>query len=91
MKDGDNLRVYGDTEVGWCANTPINETLDADGRIALEKRGFGIHDPYAPESRVHDDPTVCDLKVKLKQHNGIHELDICDPDEIERASDDLLA
>ena len=86
MKDSDNLRVCGDTEVGWCANTPINETLDGEGNIVNDKRGFGVRDPYAPTARDYDDPTVRELRENLRQHNSIHQLDICDPEEIERAA-----
>ena len=86
MKDSDNLRVFGDTNVGWCENTPINETLDGEGNVATDKRGFGVRDPYAPTARRHDDPSVCELREKLRKHNGIHELDICDPDELDRAA-----
>lgn len=83
----DTLEVHGDTTVGWCQNTPINETLDEHGNIAVEKkRGFGVTDPYAPSARIYDHPEVDALRQKLKAHNGIHGLDICEPHEIERAA-----
>ncbi len=86
MKDSENLLVWGETDVGWDANTPINETLDENGNVPDAKRGFGIADPRAPKARVYDDPSVEELRKKLEQHNGYHELDICDPDELERAA-----
>ena len=81
----DSLQVYGETSVGWCEHTPINETLDEDGNVPDQKRGFGVRDPRAPSARVYDHPEVEALRQKLKQHNGIHELDICQPDEVEKA------
>ena len=33
------MQVYGETQVGWDENTPVNETVDADGersRPAIE-------------------------------------------------------
>lgn len=86
MKDSESLQVWGETEVGWDANTPINETVDAEGNIPEKHRGFGVDDPRAPKARVYDDPSVQSLRDKLREHNGYHELDICGPDEIERAA-----
>ena len=86
MKDSDSLLVWGDTEVGWDANTPINETVDENGDVPDAKRGFGVADPRAPKARIYDDPSVQALRDKLHKHNGYHELDICDPDEVERAA-----
>ena len=85
MKDSENLLVWGETEVGWDANTPINETLDEDGNALDKNRGFGVSDPYAPDARVYDDPSVEELREKLRKYNGYRGLEICDPDEIERA------
>ena len=81
----DDLAVYGDTQVGWCARTPVNETLDEDGHPLEEKRGFGVADPRAPSRRLYDDPEVQALRNHLKASNGIKGLDICAPDEIDRA------
>ena len=86
MKDSESLLVWGETDVGWDANTPINETLDENGNVPDAKRGFGIADPRAPTARVYDDPSVEALRSKLRDHNGYHELDICDPDELDRAA-----
>ena len=80
----DNLEVHGETTVGWCENTPVNETLDADGNIADEKRRFGVADPYTPSVRVYDHPEVEELRQKLKRFNGYRQLDICEPHELDR-------
>ena len=67
MKDSETLLVWGDTEVGWDANVPINETLDENGNVPDAKRGFGIADPRAPKARVYDDPSV----EELRESSGI--------------------
>ena len=86
MKDSDSLLVWGETDVGWDANTPINETLDGDGKVPLDKPHFGVGDPRSPTARIYDDPSVNKLREHLRQNNGYVGLDICDPDEIERAA-----
>ena len=85
MSELDNMQVFGETEVGWCANTPVNETLDENGNVVEKKRTFGVADPYAPSRRVYDDDEVCALREKLERNNGYVGLDICEPHEIERA------
>lgn len=82
----ENLQVHGETSVGWCEHTPINETLDENGNVASDKRGFGVKDPRAPSARTYDHPDVEALREKLRKHNGIHELDICSPDEVDKAA-----
>ena len=82
----ENIQVYGDSTVGWDANTPVNETVDEHGEPVRESRGFGIHDPGAPPRRVYDDPAVEALRAELKVENGIRGLEICSPDETERAA-----
>ena len=79
------LEVYGDSEVGWDENTPPNETVDADGNPFPDDPSFGVPDPRAPAVRRYDDPGVIALREDLRQRNGIRGLDICAPDEIERA------
>ena len=86
MKDSESLLVWGETDVGWDAQTPVNETLDEDGNSLNKQRGFGVADPRAPEARVYDDPTVEELRGKLRKHNGYRGLEICDPDELDRAA-----
>lgn len=86
MKDSESLQVWGETEVGWDANTPINETLNENGEIANQNPRFGIADPRAPSKRVYDDPSVEKLRDHLRQNNGYHGLDICASDELEKAA-----
>ncbi len=86
MKDSESLLVWGETDVGWDVNTPINETVDDKGHIPDTERGFGMADPYAPRARIYDDPSVDALREKLRKHNGYHQLEICDPSEIDRAA-----
>ena len=86
MSELENLRVFGPSEVGWCEHTPVNETLDENGEIVVDKRRhFGVADPYAPARRVYDDEGVCALREKLEKNNGYVGLDICQPDETEKA------
>ena len=80
------MQVYGETRVGWDAHTPVNETVDGDGNPPPGNRGFGVADPHSPKRRVYDDPEVEALREKLREHNGIRGLEICDPHEVERAA-----
>jgi len=82
----EELQVYGDTLVGWDENTPPNETLDHEGNLTPNNRGFGVSDPRSPSRRVYDDPGVEALREHLRQHNGIRGLEICEPTEIKRAA-----
>ncbi|HEY3888690.1 MAG TPA: hypothetical protein VGL73_08950, partial [Caulobacteraceae bacterium] len=79
-----NLKVFGETDVGWCAATPPNETTDNDGNSVLYEGGFSAADPRAPRHRVHDDPSVVALRERLKRYNGLPGLEICEPHEIDR-------
>lgn len=81
-----SLVVYGDTDVGWDAATPVNETVDEHGKPATGQRGFGVPDPRAPKRRVYDDAEVEALRRQLQRENGIRGLEICTPDEVERAA-----
>ncbi len=78
----DNLRVYGETEVGWDENTPPNEKLDDKGNV-IPANDLHREDPFAPSRRIYDDPEVEALRDKLRQNNGMRGLDIFDPNEIE--------
>jgi hypothetical protein len=80
----EEMQVYGETQVGWDKNTPPNETVDADGNPYTKGRGFGVSDPNSPKHRVYDDPEVEALRARLRQHNGIRELEICDPSEVKK-------
>ncbi len=82
----EEMQVYGETRVGWDENTPPNETVDADGNLLPENRGFGVSDPNSPSRRVYDDPEVEALRARLRQHNGIRGLEICEPTEVKKAA-----
>ena len=73
------MEVYGETRVGWDENTPVNETVDAEGNLFPGERGFGVADPNSPKRRVHDDPEVEALREKLRERNGIRGLEIWEP------------
>jgi hypothetical protein len=79
------LRVFGETDVGWCAATPPNETTDEEGRPLFKAEGFTAADPRAPKRRAYDDPEVCALRERLRRHNGLPGLEIIGPGEVERA------
>ncbi|HEY1426051.1 MAG TPA: phytanoyl-CoA dioxygenase family protein [Caulobacteraceae bacterium] len=79
------LKVFGESDVGWCAATPPNETSDEDGRPLVRTTGFTAADPRAPARRIYDDPEVAALRERLKRDNGLRGLEIVGPDEIERA------
>jgi hypothetical protein len=79
------LKVIGETDVGWCAATPPNETSDEDGRPLVRTSGFTAADPRVPSRRVYDDPEVAALREHLRLNNGLTGLEIVAPHEIERA------
>lgn len=82
--DLDEVRVYGESDLGWDENTPPNETVDADGNPFPAEPGFGVADPFAPVERRYDADDVVVLRDYLRDHNGIDGLEICAPDEVER-------
>lgn len=84
MSEFDDLTVYRETDVGWCANTPINETADGEGNPSVQATGFPASDPRAPSARVYDHPEVMRLRETLHAHNGIQGLDVCKPQELDR-------
>jgi hypothetical protein len=83
--DSETLQVFGESDVGWCAATPPNETSDEEGALLVRPVGFAAADPGAPQRRVYDDPEVCALREHLRRSNGLQGLEIVDPHEIERA------
>ena len=87
MNELAELRVVGETRVGWCEVTQPNETTDAFGNINPTERGFGVADPHAPSVRSYDHPEIADLREHLRAHNGLRGLDICKPTELNRAAD----
>ncbi len=87
MSELDEIKVYGETDVGWCALTLPNESVDDMGRPFVREKGFSAADPRAPKRRVYDDPEVCALREHLRTHNGIRGLEMLEPHEIERAAE----
>src|ERR1700722_7962024 len=79
------LRVFGQSDAGWCAATPPNETSDEDGRPLVRTEGFTAADPRAPTRRGYDDPEVAALREPLPFHSALTGLELAAPDEIERA------
>ena len=86
MNELDDLKVYGQTAVGWCAATPPNEFVDADGVPFTSAGQFGEGDPRAPARRAHDDPQVVALREALRRKNGLIGVEIVEPHEVERAA-----
>ena len=81
----DGFRVFGDTLVGWDAAVPPNEVVDEDG-VPMQSMAGRAPDPRCPSRRAIDDPQVQALRRHLKANNGIRGLEICTPDEVERAT-----
>ena len=79
-----NYRVHGPTPIGWDPATLPNEVVDDDG-TPLRQDGFGEPDPRVPARRDPNDPDVQALRRHLRANNGIRGLEICTPDEVERA------
>lgn len=80
-----DFRVFGDTLAGWDAAVPPNEVVDEDG-VPMESLVGRAPDPRCPPRRVINDPEVEALRRHLKANNGIRGLEICTPDEVERAT-----
>ena len=80
-----NYRVHGPTPIGWDPATLPNEVVDDHG-TPLRERGFGESDPRTPAQRDPNDPDVQALRDHLRVNNGIRGLEICTPDEVERAA-----
>src|SRR5262249_38667190 len=86
MNELGDIKVYGETELGWCSLTLPNETVDDTGQPFVRETGFSAADPRAPKRRVYDDPEVCALREHLRVHNGIQGLEILEPNDIEGAA-----
>jgi hypothetical protein len=86
MSELDDLKVHGETEVGWCAATPPNEFVDKDGAPFVEPHPNVQPDPRAPSRRAFDDPEVEALRARLKAVNGTRGLEIVSPHEVDRAA-----
>ncbi|MBV7339718.1 phytanoyl-CoA dioxygenase family protein [Chloroflexi bacterium TSY] len=82
----EGLTVYRETTVGWDEHTPPNESLDQYDELVGTNRGIvPVSDPRSPSRRVYDDPEVEALRAELQERNGIRGLEICSPDEVDRA------
>ncbi|MEM7079114.1 MAG: phytanoyl-CoA dioxygenase family protein [Pseudomonadota bacterium] len=81
-----DLKVCGASSIGWDANTPPNETSDAQGNPAPLKRGFAVADHTAPAERRYDNPEVQALRTYLQANNGLKGMDVASPDEPARAA-----
>ena len=86
MSELRDLKVYGETAVGWCAATAPNEFVDGEGRTDSPLGPFGDADPRAPARRVYDDPEVDALRETLREKNGLQGVEILDPHEVDRAA-----
>jgi len=86
MGELDNLKIFGETSVGWDAATPPNETTDEEGRPYIPDVKTGQVDPRAPARRVYDDLEVNRLRERLREKNGLIGLEICEPHEVDRAA-----
>ncbi|MEQ8857411.1 MAG: phytanoyl-CoA dioxygenase family protein [Pseudomonadales bacterium] len=71
---------------GWDEATPPNETVDADGNPIHGEWGFTVPDSGCPSRRRYDDPEVVALRERLARRNGLAGLEICAPDEFDRAA-----
>lgn len=78
------MQVHSPTSIGWCQNTPINETMDENGVASTQSIGFAARDPSAPSHRSIDSPQVETLRQFLRENNGISGLEICQPHELDR-------
>lgn len=81
----ETMAVYGETSVGWDEKSLPNETVDENGSYFIDRPGFAAGDPRSPKRRRYDDPGVWNLRRYLQEHTGIKGLEICSPDEIDRA------
>jgi hypothetical protein len=67
---------------GWDRACELNTTLNASGeRAEYGREGFGQPDRTWSDSaaRAPDDPEVLQLRETLREHNGITQLEICEP------------
>lgn len=82
----EELQVFGESRVGWCEHTPVNESMDDEGNPVFRTSGFSSGDPTAPARRAYDDPQVCRLRDYLRSSNGLRGVEIVSPHEVERAT-----
>ena len=80
-----DYRVHGPTPIGWDSAALPNEVVD-DAGTPLRVAGFGEPDPRVPARRDPEAPDVQALREHLCANNGIRGLEICTPNEVERAA-----
>ena len=85
MSELDGLKVVGETKVGWDAATPPNETTDEHGNPFVPDINSRSVDPRAPAHRSYDDPQVQKLREHLRRNNGLKNVEILEPHEVDRA------
>ena len=83
MSELDDLKVYGETTVGWDAATAPNEFVDRDG---VPREQPEQADPRAPAVRAYDHPEVAALRARFKEANGLAGLEVVSPHETARAA-----
>ncbi len=82
MSELDSLTVHEHTDLGWCSAALPNETTDQDGNLAIfDERQ---RDPRVPAKRVFEDSQVQALRTYLKENNGLIDVELCEPDELDR-------
>jgi len=81
----ETMTVHRETSVGWDEQSLTNETVDEDGNHFIDRPGFAAGDPRAPLRRNYHDSDVNELRRYLRENTGIKGLEICSPDEIDRA------
>ena len=86
-KELETLAVYGETSVGWDEHALINETVDEHGKPSPSASGFSVPDPPALRGDARTTTAEVErLRTYLRESNGIRGLEICSPDDVERAA-----
>ena len=80
----ERLEICGPTSVGWDSQLPPNELVDEYGN-RVDIRAYGSPDSNCPNVREFDHPEVQALREHLREHNGLFDLEICSPNEVDRA------
>ena len=87
---GEYYSVHEDTTIGWDEKVLVNECVDKEGRFVPAgtfkalSGGPPMPDPRAPARRAFDDPSVVALREELRAKNGLADIEICEPHELDR-------
>ena len=87
---GEYYSVHEDTTIGWDEKVGVNECVDKEGRFVPAgtfkalSGGPPMPDPRAPARRAFDDPSVVALREELRAKNGLADIEICEPHELDR-------